>query len=168
VPDPEHPAAKAGRFVRAVGLGIARELEKRADAPAKAQAQPVAPPPPPPPVPTGGFLGTAILYAFLSALGAFVLAVLQIDSLVNGTAKTVFRLVLAAVLLVAAALLTSNWQLASQRLAQRMLTRMWGPRGAVNRRERFVSRRVRDVLTLVGILFLATGVFEFLRATVGT
>src|SRR5581483_6343459 len=32
VADPEHPAAKAGRLVRAVGLGIARELEKRAQA----------------------------------------------------------------------------------------------------------------------------------------
>src|SRR5262249_52453558 len=45
VSEPEHPAAKAGRLVRAVGLGIARELEKRADAPPKA---PPEPPPPPP------------------------------------------------------------------------------------------------------------------------
>lgn len=164
--DPEHPAAKAGRLVRAVGLGIARELEKRAQAAPAARPEP--PPPPPPPVPTGGLVGTLTLYAFLGSAGAFVLAVLQIDSLFGGTPKTVFRLVLGCVLALAAALLLTNWQLASDRLGQRVLTRMWGPRGAVNRRERFVARRVRDALTLVGILFLATGVFEVLRATVGT
>jgi hypothetical protein len=153
--------------VRAVGLGIARELEKRAEAAPPAAARP-EPPPPPPPVPSGGFVGTVTLYAFLASLGAFVLAVLQVDSLFSGTPKTVFRLVLGCVLVLAAALLTTNWQLASERLGQRALTRMWGPRAAANRRERFVARRVRDVLTLVGILFLAAGVIEILRATVGT
>ena len=44
---------------------------------------------------------------------------------------------------------------------------MWGPRGAVTRRERFFARGVRDVLTLLGIIFLAAAVFELLVATVG-
>jgi hypothetical protein len=165
VPESEHPAAKAGRLVRAVGLGIAREIEKRADAPPKAKPEP---PPPPPPVPTGGLVGRLTLYAFVGSLVAFVLAVLQIDSLFAGSARTVFRLVLGGVLVLAAALLTTNWQLATERLGQRVMTRMWGARGAVNRRERFVARRIRDVLTLIGIAFLAAGVFEILRATVGT
>ena len=166
MPASEHPAAKAGRFVRAVGLGIARELEKRADAPPPRPAEP--PPPPPPPVPTGGVAGKAALYLFVVGVAAFAIAVLQIDSLFGGRPKTVFRLALGGVLVVVAVLVTSNWLLASDRLSQRVLTRMWGPRAAVNRRERFVARRLRDVLILVGIAFLAAGVFEILRATVGT
>ena len=153
--------------MRAVGLGLARELEKRAQAAPVPEAKP-EPPPPPPPVPTGGVVGRVTFYAFVGSLVAFVLAVLQIDSLFSGSPRTVFRLVLGGVLVLAAVLLTSNWQLATQRLGQRAMTRMWGPRGAVNRRERFVARRIRDVLTLIGIAFLAAGVFEILRATVGT
>ena len=38
-----------------------------------------------------------------------------------------------------------------------MLTKMWGARGAVTRRERFFARGLRDVLTLLGIIFLAAG-----------
>ena len=165
MPDPNHPAAKAGRIVRAVGLGIARELEKRADAPPR---QRPTPPPPPPPVPTGGFIGTAVFYAFVVGLIAGVLSLLKADTLAHGTPRLVFRLVLGGVMLYVATLLTSNWRLANQRLGQRLLNRMWGPRGAGNARERFVARRVRDLLTLVGILFLAGGVFEVLTAFVGT
>jgi len=44
VPEPKHRAAKAGRFVRAVGLGIQREIEKRADAPKPAPARSQQPP----------------------------------------------------------------------------------------------------------------------------
>ncbi len=165
MPDPKHPAAKAGRLVRAVGLGLARELEKRAAAPPKARP---APPPPPPPVPTGGFVGTTVFYAFIVGLVAGLLAILKADSLAHGTPKLVFRLTLGGVLLAVAVLLMSNWRLANQRLGQRLLTRIWGARGAANSRERFISRRVRDALTLVGILFLAGGVFEILTAFIGT
>jgi hypothetical protein len=45
---------------------------------------------------------------------------------------------------------------------------MWGPRAAVTRRERFFARAVRDVLTLVGIGFLAASVYQLLVATIGT
>src|SRR6266540_4488268 len=88
VPDPKHPAAKAGRLVRAVGLGIARELDKLADAPPKARP---APPPPPPPVRTGGVIGTAVFYAFIVGLVAGVLSVLKADELAHGTPRLVFR-----------------------------------------------------------------------------
>jgi hypothetical protein len=161
VPDPEHRAAKAGRLVRAVGLGVARELEKRANAPPKARPEP---PPPPPPVPTGGLVGTAVFYAFIVGVGALLLVLLKVASLVHGTPQLVARLTLGGLLLVEAVFLTSNWQLANQRIGQRVLNRIWGPRGAANRRERFIANRVRDVLTLVGIAFLAAGVFEILNA----
>src|SRR2546423_7208833 len=64
VSEPEHPAANAGRLVRAVGLGIARELEKRAEAPPKARPEP---PPPPPPADNGGLVGRL---RFLGLLGS--------------------------------------------------------------------------------------------------
>ena len=44
---------------------------------------------------------------------------------------------------------------------------MWGPRGAMNRREKTVARVCRDLMTLLGIAFLAAAVFELLTATVG-
>ena len=161
--DPKHPAAKAGRFVRAVGLGLARELEKRADAPPKAP-----PPPPPPPVRSGGIIGTAVFYAFIVGIVAGLLSLLKADELAHGTPRLVFRLALGGIMLAVALLLMSNWHLANQRLGQRLLTRIWGPRGPTNKRERFVARRVRDALTLVGIAFLAGAVYEVLTAFLGT
>ncbi len=165
MPNPKHPAAKAGRLVRAVGLGIARELDKLADAPPKARPEP---PPPPPPVRTGGVIGTAVFYAFAVGLVAGVLSLLKADELAHGTPRLVVRLVLGGVLLAVAVLLMTNWQLANQRLGQRLLTRIWGPRGPTNKRERFVANRVRDAVTLVGIAFLAGAVYEILTAFVGT
>src|SRR5690348_3821380 len=177
MPEPEHPAAKAGRFVRAAGLAIgaaAKELEKErqqraAAAPAEAAARPQpAPVEPPPPHRTGGPVGGLVFYGFTVGLIAFVLAALNVDQLIaTGDTRLVFRLVLAGILIAEAALLTSNWQQANQRLVQRLLNRVWGPRGAMNRRERAFTRLARDLLTLLGILMLALGVFEILRATIG-
>jgi len=166
VPEPEHPAAKAGRLVRAVGLGIARELEKRADAPPK---QPPAPLPPPPPLPTRDLVGRTVFYGFVLSLLAFLLVALRFEMLFGGThtAKLTLRLVLAGILFFEAYLLLSNWRNANQRLGQRLLTRVWGPRGPINRREKTFARLLRDGLTLVGIVWLAAAVFELLTATVG-
>ena len=163
---PEHPAAKAGRLVRAVGLGIARELEKRADAPAKPKPEPL---PPPPPANTRGFVGRLVFAGLVASVIAFLLVVLRVETLLGSThsAKLTVRLVLALLLLFEAALVLSNWRGANQRLVQRVLNRVWGPRGAMNRREKTFARICRDLLTLVGIIFLAAGVFELLVATVG-
>ena len=161
---PEHPAAKAGRLVRAVGLGIARELEKRAEAPAKPE-----PLPPPPPANTGGVVGRLVFAGLVGSVFAFLLVVLRVETLLGSThdAKLTVRLVLAGILFLEAALILSNWRGANQRLVQRLLNRVWGPRGAMNRREKTFARICRDVLTLVGILWLAAAVFELLTATVG-
>jgi hypothetical protein len=166
VSQPEHPAAKAGRLVRAVGLGIARELEKRADAPAKPKPEPL---PPPPPANTRGFVGRLVFAGLVASVIAFLLVVLRVETLLGSThsAKLTVRLVLALLLLFEAALVLSNWRGANQRLVQRVLNRVWGPRGAMNRREKTFARICRDLLTLVGIIFLAAGVFELLVATVG-
>jgi hypothetical protein len=166
VSEPEHPAAKAGRLVRAVGLGIARELEKRADAPPKAQPEP---PPPPRPANTGGFVGRLVFAGFVASILAFLLVALRFETLLGSThdVKLTIRLVLAAILFLEAFLVLSNWRGANQRLVQRVLNRVWGPRAAMNRREKTFARIIRDVLTLVGILWLAAGVFELLTATIG-
>jgi len=64
--------------------------------------------------------------------------------------------------------LVSNWRKANERIGQRLLNRMFGmQRGSVTRREKFFARGVRDVLTLVGIGFLAGGVFDLLVALLG-
>jgi len=55
------------------------------------------------------------------------------------------------------------------RLAQvrRALSDAQGTRGAVTKRERFIARAVRDVLTLLGIGFLAAAVYQLLVGTIG-
>jgi hypothetical protein len=166
VSEPEHPAAKAGRLVRAVGLGIARELEKRAEAAPKTPPEPL---PPPPPANIGGFVGRLVFAGLVGSLIAFLLVVLRFETLLGSThdVKLAIRLVLAAVLFVEAFLLLSNWRGANQRLVQRLLNRMWGPRAAMNRREKTFARICRDLLTLVGIVWLAAAVFELLTATIG-
>jgi len=167
----ESTGAKAGRYVRAAGLALgasARELRKGSEA--APEPVPVAPPPPPPPAPrTGGLVGRLVFYGFVCSFVAFVLVVLRFELLLgHTTARTVFRLALAGVLLGEAWLLLSNWRGANERLGQRVLAKAWGARGPVTRGERIFARVLRDALTLIGIVFLATAVFELLSATVGT
>ena len=113
-------------------------------------------------------IGTAVFYAFIVGLVAGGLSVLKADELAHDTPRLIVRLTLGGVLLAVAVLLMTNWHLANQRLGQRLLTRLWGPRGPMNKRERFIANRVRDALTLVGIAFLAGAVYEILTAFVGT
>jgi hypothetical protein len=171
VPDREHPAAKAGRYVRAAGIVIGKEVERRsAAADARAAAPkpvPAAPPPPPPPVPTNDLLGKLMFAGFLASLGAGGLLLLHANDALSGEAHTIVLLAAAALLLGEAALLTTNYRLGNERIGQRLLTRVWGSRGPVNRRERAFARVVRDALILLGIGFLTGGVYALLTAIVG-
>ena len=117
----------------------------------------------------GGFVGRLVFAGFIGSILAFLLVALRFETLLGSThdVKLTIRLVLAAVLFLEAFLVLANWRGANQRLVQRVLNRVWGPRGAMNRREKTFARICRDVLTLVGILWLAAGVFELLTATVG-
>lgn len=165
----EHPAAKAGRFVRAAGRAGAaavREYEKQATA--RPQPAPTPAPPPPPAIATHDLLGRIVFGGFIAALAALALVALRVETLIGSHGpRLVFRLVLAGILALEALLLLSNWAGSNQRLGQRLLTRVWGPRGAATRREKAFARVVRDALTLVGIAFLAAAVFELLAATIG-
>lgn len=167
VSEREHPAAKAGRFVRAAGRAgraAAREYERQSAArPAPVTAALL--PPPPPPLRTGGLVGRTVFVGFVVALALLVLAALRVETLVFAHgARAIFRLVSAGILFAEGALLTSNWRGSNERLGQRLLNRVWGPRAAVTRREKAFARLVRDGLTVLGIVFLAAAVFELLSA----
>ncbi len=163
----DHPAAKAGRFVRAFGLTLQGELEKRAAVTAAAPAARPAPPPPPPPIPTTGVRARATFVLFVLALVALGLVILHAASLLPATAGTAVRLLATGVMFVEGVLLLSNWQNANRALVQRVLNRTWGPRGAVTRRERAFARSLREILALLAIVFLAAAAFELLATTVG-
>ena len=167
--DKEHPAAKAGRYVRAAGIVIGKEIDRRAAATdAKAAAPPPPPPPPPPPVETHTFVARWMFRFFVASLVILGLSLLHVDQLLPGTGQKIVRFSLAAVLSFSALILLTNWHQGNERIGQRLLTRMWGPRGAVTIRERFFARAVLDVLTLLGIGFLAAAVYQLLVATIGT
>jgi hypothetical protein len=160
----EHPAAKAGRYVRAAGIVIGKEIDRRATAAAEKPA-PAAPPPPPPPpapapAPTENVAGRAVFAFFVLSVVVLGLTILHFTDLVPSSGRSITRVVLAAIMFVEAFLLISNWRRANERVAQRLFNRMWGPRGPVTRRERTFARIVRDVLALLGIGFLAAGVFQ--------
>ncbi len=112
-------------------------------------------------------MGRAVFLSFVVSLFAFLFVVLRVEMLFNSTPKLVLQLLLAVILLTVAFMLMSNWQRANQRLVQRLLNRVWGPRGAMNRREKFFAGAARDGLKLLAIVFLALGTLEFLSATVG-
>lgn len=165
IPPKEHPAARAGRYVRAAGIVAGKEMDRRAAA-AAARPSPVAEPPPPPPAPapTATIAGKAFFRFFVLALVVLGLSILHFSDLIPSGQRTLVRLVMAAIMAVEAFLLISNWHRANERVGQRVLNRMWGERGPMNRRERFFARGLRDILTLLGIGFLAAAVFQLLVA----
>ncbi len=167
--DKEHPASKAGRYVRAAGIVVGKEIDKRSTAAAaKPPAPPKAPPPPPPPpAETTTFTGKTIFRFFLASLVLLALTVFHAADYVPGDVQRIVRLFFSAVLFVQALLLLTNWHQANERIGQRLLTRMWGHRGAANKRERAMARVVKEGLTLFGIAFLAAAVFELVVAFVG-
>ena len=158
----EHRAAKAGRYVRAAGIVIGKEIDRRAEA-AAAKPAPAAPPPPPPPpapAPTESAVGKAIFWFFVVAVVVLGLTILHFTDLIPSSGRGITRIVLAAILFAEGFLLISNWRRANERIAQRLFNRVWGPRGPMNRRERTFARIVRDVLILLGLGFVAAGVFQ--------
>ncbi len=169
MPDKEHPASKAGRYVRAAGIVVGKEIDKRAAAAAAKPPPPPRepPPPPPPPAETTTFAGKTIFRYFVFSLVVLGLTIFHAAHYVPGEAQRIVRLAFSGVLLVQALLLITNWHQANARIGQRLLTRMWGHRGPANRRERAAARVVKEGLTLFGIAFLAGAVYEFVVAFAG-
>ena len=99
---------------------------------------------------------------------ATALAALNIDMLASGTSKVVVRVVLGGIFLSVSLVLLTNWQRANERLVARLMKKFWGMDHPVTRSGRFMRRIARDLMTLLGIAWLAIGVFEVLRALVNT
>jgi hypothetical protein len=177
----EHPARTAGRFVRAAGLAIQKGLEERQAAsderaeaerqaaaarpPAEApQASPAAPPPPAfPPKP---FLDRVLYAGFILSIVAVCLAALQIQMVTTGSVRVGIRLGLGIVLVLMSLPLLTNWEHTKERLVANFLKRFWGIEEPTTRSGRAVRRLGKELLTLVGIAWLALGMFELLRAFV--
>jgi hypothetical protein len=158
------------------------EQQAAASAPA-AEAPPQATPPPAPepaakparaaaakasPPPAKPVLDRLLWIGFLIAVVATGLAALNVDMVVSGTAKTVVRLALGGVFIAVALVVLTNWQRASERLVAKLMKKFWGMDHPVTRTGRFMRRIAKDLMTLVGILWLAIGVFEILRGLVNT
>jgi hypothetical protein len=190
MPDKEHPARTAGRYVRAARIAISNERERRAaDAaqraaqapqaeqqpaaeasPPRAAAPPAArqrpartPAPGPPPKP---FLDNLLYYVFLISLVAVGLAGLQVQMLTSGSPRVGIRLGLGIALILVAVPLLSNWQRSKERLTARFFKKIWGVDAPVSRSGRVMRKVGNDVMTLIGIIWLALGTFEVLRAFV--
>jgi hypothetical protein len=150
-------------------------------------AQPVAPPPqaaPPPPAavapPTAEpqkasrrqpgpppkpnrFLDRLFWIAFLLTILASCLALLNVDMVTSGTSKTVVRLTLGGIFFVVAIALLTNWMQMKDRVLSNVTRRLWGLDHPRTKTGRFMRSAAKDVLTLLGIAWLAIGVFEMLR-----
>jgi hypothetical protein len=181
VSEKEHPARVAGRFVRAAGEAISKEFERRAaeapERPVEAPQQPQATPPAtgnsgpkplrgrPAPVPRPWF-DRIIWLLFLLSLVALALTGLQIQMLMSGSVRTGARVAMGVPLVIGAFLLLSNWARSNERIVARLVQRVWKVGEATTRSGRFMRKRVGDGLTLLGIVLLAAGVFQLLRAIV--
>ena len=86
----EHPAAKAGRYVRAAGIVIGKEIDRRATAAAEkpAPAAPPPPPPPPAPAPTESVVGKAVFYFFVLSIVVLGLTILHFTDLVPSSGRS--------------------------------------------------------------------------------
>ena len=123
MPDKEHPAAKAGRYVRAAGIVIGKEVDRRAAGRSrKAGTRAPPPPPPPPPAPaTHNISGKALFGFFVVSLVTLGLVILHADDALPPRTRTIGHLVLAGILFLEAVLLISNWRQSNQRIGQRLL-----------------------------------------------
>jgi hypothetical protein len=121
---------------------------------------------PAPGPPAKPLLDRALYFGFLASLVAVALAALQIQMATSGSVRVGIRLGLGIVLMLMALPLLTNWQQANQRLMAIFFKKFWGVEAPVTRTGRILSRIGRDVLTLIGITWLALGTFELLRGFV--
>ena len=190
VPDKEHPARTAGRYVRAARIAISNELERRsaeaeqrvaqapeparepaAEAPPPRAAPPTtAPPrtrrtarPAPPPKP---FVDRLVYYGFLLSLLAAGLVPLQLQTLASGSVRLGYLLGIGSVLILVAVPILTDWQQSKERLTARIFKKIWGLDAPVSRSGRLMRKIGKDVMTMVGIAWLALGLYEILRAFV--
>jgi hypothetical protein len=78
------------------------------------------------------------------------------------------RVAIGVALLVGAVPLLTNWRQSKQRLVGHFFAKFWGlgPDATLSRTGRVIRRVGWEALTLVGIVWLALGVYELLRSVV--
>jgi len=133
-----------------------------APAPAAASAprrQALAPPP-------NRFLDRVFWIGFIVTIVATCMVLLSIDTVLSGTTKTVFRLVLGGICFTFAAALLTNWLYAKDRVLIMFTRKLWGMEEPRTRTGRFMRAVAKDVLTLLGIAWLAVGTLDLLRVVV--
>ena len=144
--------------------------------PQAAPPRPAAPPqkqprparkPAEPPTPRP-LIDRLLWWGFLITVVVTGLAALSIDTLFSGTAQMVFRLVLGSIFMAVSLTILTNWQRANERLVARLMKKFWGMDHPTTGSGRFMRRIAKDLMILLGILWLAMGVFEILRALVNT
>jgi hypothetical protein len=194
VSEKEHPAATAGRYLRAAGIAIKKERERLAaesaakraaeaaaapqqasQAPAQQAVAPAAPAPAapkraprkaPPAPPPNRFLDRLFWLGFMVAAIASALALLNIQMITSGTAQDLVRLVLGGIFLVFAGALLLNVGHAKDRVLATMTKKLWGLEQPTTRMGRFMRSMAKDVLTLLAIAWLAIAVYEILTVVV--
>ena len=194
----EHPAATAGRYLRAAGIAIKKGSEKLAEetaakraaeaaaaqqqaaqapthpaatpavaapaAAAPAAAPKRAPRKAPPAPPQNRFLDRLFWIGFILSVVASCLALLNIQMITSGTTQDIVRFVLGGIFLVVAGMLLLNVGHAKDRVLSTLTRKLWGLEHPTTRMGRFMRAIAKDVLTLVGIGWLAIGVYEILTA----
>lgn len=148
----------AGRYLGGAGRTIGRELLREAEHRYRARArQPAGPAPPTAPV---GPLAGAVYVAWLGGLAAFALVLLNVDLFLPAAGVAAFRLAIGGILLVLGSALLPG-RLGARRL---LLARLAARAHSRGRGIRAGWRRLVGAgLTLLGILWVATGVLELLR-----
>ena len=91
------------------------------------------------------------------------LVLLSFHTVLSGTTKTVFRLVLGGICFSFAAALLTNWLYAKDRILLTLTRKLWGLEEPRTRTGRFMRGVAKDVLTLLAIGWLAVGTLDLLR-----
>jgi len=170
-------AAEAEQRAREEEQERARAVAAAPPAPSPPPQAAPAPPPPPPaqeparaarsapqPLPRKPIVDRLIYFTFLLSVLAVALAALQVQMVTSGDVRVGIRLVLGGVLILSAIPLLTNWQDTRRRLTNRFFRKLWGLEEPTTRSGRVMRKIAGDLLTLVGIAWLAFGVFEILRA----
>jgi hypothetical protein len=119
--------------------------------------------PPPPAPPPSKFLDRLCWAVFVAMCVATCLILLTVDTFFSGTPKTVVRLVLGTMFVISAVSLFTNALQAKDRVLTVITRKLWGLEQPTTRIGRFMRGFAKDLLTLLGIGWLAIGVYLLLR-----
>jgi hypothetical protein len=103
---------------------------------------------------------------FIVTIIATCFVLLSFDTVLSGSTKTIFRLVLGGICFGFSAALLTNWLYAKDRILLMLTRKLWGLGEPRTRTGRFARAVAKDVLTLLAIGWLAVGTLDLLRVVV--